>query len=191
MKGWKQWVCSILYKEDQLNLWENFTELTTDVLIIQEALDMTQRIVQLWSTRYKIWSTTTWSMLRKPPEWMTCLILKSEYKTFLNWVVWRYSSSKVEKKNAQHYPKFSYKVLLPFFWNVFNPFPPILSRISCLNYVRPDFSRMRYVGGLCRPRSFLYQNFLFWLILKRGTTFDLIPTPMGYVGATTARSYTQ
>ena len=41
-------------------------------------------------------------MLRKPPEWMTYWILKSEYKTFLNWVVWRYSSSKVEKKNAQH-----------------------------------------------------------------------------------------
>ena len=25
----------------------------------------------------------------------------------------------------------------------------------------------------------------------RGTTFDLIPAPTGYVGATTARSYTQ
>ena len=65
-----------------------------------------------------------------------------------------------------------------------------VSHISCLNYVRPDFSRMRYVGGLCRPRSFLYQNFLFWLILERGTMFNLIPAPMGYVGATTARSYT-
>ena len=118
-------------------------------------------------------------------------MLKSEYKTFMNWFIWRYSSSKVEKKNAQHYPNFSYKVLLPFFWNVFNSFPPILSHISCLNYVRPDFSRMRYVGGLCRPLSFLYQNFLFWLILERRTTFDLIPAPMGYVGATTARSYTQ
>ena len=63
-----------------------------------------------------------------------------------------------------------------------------VSHISCLNYVRPDFSRMRYVGGLCRPRSFHYQNFLFWLILERGTTFDLIPAPTGYVGATTARS---
>ena len=60
----------------------------------------------------------------------------------------------------------------------------------CLNYVRPKFSRMRYVGGLCRPRSFLYQNFLFWSIPERGTTFDLIPDPTGYVGATTARSYT-
>ena len=66
-----------------------------------------------------------------------------------------------------------------------------VSHISCLNYVRPDFSRMRYVGGLCRPRSFHYQNFLFWLTVERGTTFDLIPAPMGYVGAITARSYTQ
>ena len=57
-----------------------------------------------------------------------------------------------------------------------------------LNYVRPEFSRMRYVGGLCRSRSFHYQNFLFWLIVERETTFDLIPAPMGYVGATTARS---
>ena len=65
-----------------------------------------------------------------------------------------------------------------------------VSHISCFNYVRPDFSRMRYVGGLCRPRSFLYQNFLLWLTLEGETTFDLIPAPTGYVGATTARSYT-
>ena len=58
-----------------------------------------------------------------------------------------------------------------------------------LNYVRPEFSRMRYVGGLCRPRSFLYQNFLFLLTVELGTTFDLIPASTGYVGATRARSY--
>ena len=60
------------------------------------------------------------------------------------------------------------------------PFSPILSHISYLNYVRPDSCSNGYV-----------ENFLYWLILERETMFDLIPAPMGYVGTTTARTYTK
>ena len=70
-------------------------------------------------------------------------------------------------------------------------FFPFCCPFLLMNYVWPKFSRMIYVGGQCRLRSFSYQNFLFLVNNWEGNYVDLIPASTGYLDTTTVRSYSQ